>query len=157
MKATFRWRIVRGDRVVAEGRMRNTLTQEGIEDLCTGIWSTLSGTRTCYFGVIDDSGFTGVDVTDTMAAHSGWTELDLGTRRAASASIGSGEVDASGSGNFTAATACTARGLFICRGDSTEGGSSGKLWCAAEFNGGAQALLAGDTLSVSYSFDGTVT
>lgn len=115
-----------------------------------------------YMGLISSVSFTGVSVSDTMASHSGWLEAGStnaptysGSRQTcvfSSASGGAKQLSAALA--FTMTGPGTVEGLFIVYGtgaSSTIGNTSGTLFSAGTFTGGAKAVGSGDVLSATYS------
>lgn len=104
-----------------------------------------------YAGLIDNTSFTGVADTDTMASHSGWIEnvdysesvrQTLNFSAAASRTI-------SDSVSFSINATVTIKGLFV-NSDNTKSGTTGTLFSTALF-ATAPALVSGNTLTANYS------
>lgn len=103
-------------------------------------------------------GLTGTTPTfasgDTMASHSGWTEVvaySQSTRVAYTAGTASaGSIDNSGSVAVFSinANGTTLGGAFLCT-NSTKSGTSGTLFGGAAFSSGDKVLGSGDTLNVT--------
>lgn len=115
-----------------------------------------------YMGLISSVSWIAVSASDTMASHSGW--LEAGSTNAptytsprptcawAAASGGSKALSAALS--FAITSTGTVEGAFIVYGSgavSTIGNTSGTLFSAGAFSGGAQPVVNGNTLVVSYS------
>ena len=90
-----------------------------------------------------------VDPGDTLASHSGWSEINpySGNRPAwTPGTIASGSVDNSGSkASFSINSSTTVYGAFLC---SAATGTSGTLLGAWDF-GSSRAVESGDTLNVT--------
>ena len=104
-----------------------------------------------YAGLIDDSSFTGLSNSDTMASHSGWIELTAyseGSRQtlvygaAASRAI-------TASVSFTLSATKTIRGMLI-NSNNTKGGTTGSLWSTALY-ASPQTLQSGVVFTTNYS------
>ena len=109
--------------------------------------------QTWYVGLTD--GTPTVAAGDTMASHSGWTEVtdySESTRPAwgEGASSGQSVTNATAVDFSINAGSTTVGGAFITS-DSTKGGSSGTLLAAGAFTGGDVTLSSGSTLSVTYT------
>lgn len=116
-----------------------------------------------FMGLITSDGYTGVPVVgDTMASHSTWREggatypptytAPRKTCAWAAASGGSKALSALLAFVFTGAG--TVKGCFIVYGTgalSTIDNTAGTLYSAGLFTGGDKAVVATDTLNVSYS------
>jgi hypothetical protein len=94
-----------------------------------------------------------IDVADTLASHSGWTEGAYstdwtGNRIAFTAgTIAAGSVDNSGAkAVFPILGTLTIKGALLADAST---GTSGTLLGAALFTGGDRSVVAGDTLSVT--------
>ena len=128
---------------------KNLVTTEGLNHVLS---STLDGgtqITTWYVGL---KGTGSAAAGDTMASHSGWSEvtdysqsvrqtLTLGT--AAAGSIDNSASKASYSINATA----TVAGAFI-NSDSTKSGTSGTLYGVVDF-ASSRSVISGDTLEVT--------
>lgn len=90
---------------------------------------------------------------DTLASHSGWTEISdySGSRKAwTPGSVTSQSVDNSGSpAEFDINGSATVGGAFLA---SAASGTSGTLYAAGAFSGGNKSVGNGDTLTVTSTF-----
>jgi len=107
---------------------------------------------TWYAGLIDNSGYTGDNPSDTMSSHSGWseitTEYNEATRQTlAFPAAASRTITASVS--FTMNASKTIQGIFVCD-NSTKGGTTGTLWSTALFST-PPGLVSGNVLTANYS------
>lgn len=105
-----------------------------------------------YIGLLSDSPT--VNAADTMASHSGWTEVtayDEADRQAWTDGGVSGQsVSNTGSpADFTISTNGTDIGGAFLTSDNTKGGSTGTLYAAGAFSAGDKSLDDGDELSVT--------
>lgn len=111
-----------------------------------------------YMGLISGSGFSAVAAADTMTSHSGWTEFITynGTRPLCvfnSAAAGSKALSVALQFTNNAAGPLTIQGAFIVFGpsaSSTIGSTSGTLYSAGAFSGGAQTVNLSDSLFIGY-------
>lgn len=97
---------------------------------------------------------------DTMASHSGWSELNItsssGARQSVSfsaASSGSKATSAACSFSVTTAGPTTVAGVFVVLGSTaatTNGSTAGTLFSAGDF-ASSRSVISGDTLQVSYT------
>ena len=130
----------------------NGITNEGIHyNLDTAFTNNDTAETAWYAGLIDASGYTGVDATDTMASHTGWSESTaysesvretLGFAAASSRSI-TAEV------SFTMNATVTINGLFVVT-INTKGTSTGVLWSTALY-ASAPDLESGNVLTSNYT------
>ena len=68
--------IIRHGAIIKRVRHRNAMTDGGIHHMLDATFNEASQNANWYAGLINNSGFTAVNpTTDTMASHSGWTEL----------------------------------------------------------------------------------
>lgn len=130
----------------------NGITDEGIHyNLDTAFTNNDTAETAWYAGLIDASGFTGVDPSDVMSSHSGWTEstdYSEGTREALSfAAASSRSITAEVS--FTINATKTINGLFVVT-DDTKGGTTGVLWSTALYTT-APDLESGNVLTSNYT------
>lgn len=130
----------------------NGITNEGIHyNLDTAFTNNDTAETTWYAGLINNSGYTGVDATDTMASHSGWTEstdYDESNRQTLSfAAASSRSITAEVS--FTMNATVTINGLFVVT-NNTKGGTTGVLWSTALYSS-APDLTSGNVLTSNYT------
>jgi len=128
----------------------NGIVTDGLTDALRAVFAT--GTqRSWYFGLIGATGFTALAAADTMASHSGWTELtgySSSTRPAFSPTISEALAFNPTPISFTATTSLRIKGIFIAS-DSTKGGSSGILWSTAQLTI-IRDLIVGQSLELTY-------
>jgi hypothetical protein len=115
-----------------------------------------------FIGLISSVSYTGVNVADTMASHSGWLEAGgtnaptySGNRPTAAWSAASGGSKAlSASASFSITGSGTVKGCFLVLGSgavNTKDNTAGTLYSAGTFSGGDKVVGNGDTLTVSYT------
>jgi hypothetical protein len=124
-----------------------------LNSFLAGVNYTVTGP---YLGLITGTGFTGVAASDTMAAHPGWTEANsAGLRQLCVWSPASGgEIALASVLTFTFTGTDVIQGAFIGYGPGvvhTTFDPNGTLWSAGAFQGGAQPVALGGTLSVAYA------
>jgi hypothetical protein len=115
-----------------------------------------------YMGLISSVGFSATAATDTMTAHSGWTEGGNANAptytsprpTAAWAAASGGSISLSSALSFAITGTGTVEGAFLVYGSgavSTIDNTAGTLYSAGVFTGGAKSVGNGDTINVSYT------
>lgn len=146
---------VRGGKVIGVYETFNDITTAAKNALFDTMFNALTqtGASSWVAGLINNSGFTGYNASDTMSSHTGWTEwtsysqstrVAWGQGSAAAAAITNASpitFDINGTG--------TIRGLFITT-VSTKGGTTGLLWSAASYTS-TVAVVPGDQIRSTYS------
>jgi len=130
----------------------NGITDEGIHYLLEAGFRSGTAITAWYAGLIDNSGFTGVDPSDTMASHSGWSELyteyDESVRQTLSfGAAATRQITAEVS--FTMNATKTVEGIFVTSVD-TKNTATGTLWSTALFSS-APGLVSGNVLTANYT------
>lgn len=154
-----RWNIRHRNKsglLIATYDIKNAITDAGMNYLLQTGFNAGAALHPWYIGLIDSTGFTAVAAGDTMASHTGWSELTAysnatrptWTSGAAASRAITNAVAVALNMNATA----TVKGLFIAS-DSTKGGTIGTLWSAALF-GSAVLVNNGDVLDATYSLSG---
>lgn len=130
----------------------NGITDVGIHYNLNSAFRGVAQLSTWYAGLIDNSGFTGVAAGDTMASHSGWTEIttqyDESVRQTLSFPAAASRA-ISASVSFTMNATKTVQGILV-NSENTKGGTSGTLWATAVF-GSPPALVSGNVLTGNYT------
>jgi len=138
----------------------NLVVNVGLADMNDKYFSGSGYTATWYLGLYGAASSNNPAAGDTMASHSGWTEVtDYSQSTRPAATFGSATVadpsviDNSGSvAVFSINNTVTVGGAFLTS-DSTKGGTSGILFSAADFQApGDRNVVSGDTLNVTYQF-----
>ena len=142
-----------------EEKNPNLVVNEGLQDMNDKYFSGSSYTAAWYLGLITGPGAsTTIAAGDTLASHAGWTEYSdyTGNRKAVTfggASLADPSViDNSGAPNAFVITAPggTVAGAFLT---DVATGTVGILFSASDFQSpGDRAVVAGDTLNVTYTF-----
>jgi hypothetical protein len=142
-----------------EEKNPNLVVNEGLQYMNDTFFSGSAYTAAWYLGLITGPGSgTTIAAADTLASHAGWTEYTdyTGNRKAvtfSSATVADPSViDNSGAPNAFAITAPggTVAGAFLT---DVATGTVGILFSASDFQSpGDRAVVAGDTLNVTYTF-----
>jgi hypothetical protein len=139
---------------------KNLVTNAGLQFMNDRFFTGSTYTAAWYIGLVDNSGFTAYDPTDTMASHTGWSEntsysgSDRGTASVGTPTLADPSViDNSGSqASYSITGTATIRGAFLTttQDNST---NTGILFSVADFEApGSRSVVSGDTLNVLYSF-----
>lgn len=134
----------------------NGITDEGIHYLLEVGFRSDAGSPVAqeapwYAGLIDNAGFTGLDPSDVMSSHTGWTESQDYTESVRqtlafpAAAVRAIADDVS----FTMNATKTIEGIFVVT-VNTKGGTTGVLWSTAQFSS-APSLISGNVLTANYS------
>ena len=104
-----------------------------------------------YAGLIDNAGFTGVNATDVMNSHTGWSEATQydETNRQTLAFPAASSRSITAEVSFTMNASKTIEGIFVTS-DNTKGGTTGTLWSTAPF-ASAPSLVSGNVLTANYT------
>ena len=167
------YRLRRDDRVLAAGRTRNMVVNEGKNDFLNMIFNggTTQGMASLdwWLGIVDSSGFSAFDVTDGLTSHAGWSEFTDYTPVLPSLYSGqestsrgywwrggasAGEVlgtDGTGDNTFTFSNGTTKmlQGIFVTT-DQTRDGTSGIIWATAAFTSPI-TVNDGDVMDLYYN------
>ncbi len=145
----------RGGRLLDVYHTHNDITTSAKNKLFDTMFNAATQTAAVDWvaGLIDNSGFTGYNASDTPASHTGWVEwtsysqstrVAWGQGAAATAAITNASpitFDINGTG--------TIRGLFITT-VATKGATTGLLWSAASYTS-TVAVVPGDQIRSTYS------
>lgn len=142
-----------------EEQSHNLVVNEGLQDMNSKYFTASGYTSAWYLGLISGAAPT-IAAGDTLASHSGWTELTpstgyTGNRKAvtfgSATTADPSVISNSGSAaQFAMLGSYTVSGAFLC---SVASGTSGVLFSASEFNSpGSRVVVSGDTLNVTYTF-----
>ena len=139
----------------------NLVVNQGLQDMNSKYFQGSGYTAGWYLGLVQGPGSgTTYAAGNTLASHSGWTELvpgtaytgnrkavTFGTATTADPSV----IDNSASPSSFAmlVNSTVVAGAFLC---SVSSGTSGVLFSAGDFTGGDKTVDSGDTLNVTYSF-----
>ena len=132
----------------------NGVTNEGKDDMLGVQFDAVTQKPNWYIGLIDNSGFSALDPTDTLASHAGWTEntdydevnrVEWNPDAPASQAITNATPR-----DFTMNASVTINGVLIA---SVNTGTSGILWATGSFTGGAIPVADDDVLSIVYTVE----
>ena len=146
-----------------EEHFPNLVVNVGKIDLLNKYFAGSGYTAAWYLGLVNGGTSPTYNASDTMASHSGWTEVtgySNATRPAASfgsATASGGGAGSAGTGTIsTSATAFninatnTVAGAFLTT-SNTIGGTTGTLFSAGSFTSGNRSVLSGDVLNVTWT------
>jgi hypothetical protein len=163
VKGVFTMEHIRDGKVIYSESFPNLVATVGVNAMfdaaLAGSAYTVTGP---YMGLISSVGFSAVSNGDTMSSHAGWTEAGnanapqySGTRKTCAWSAASARSKAlSAALSFAITTPGTLKGAFINFGSGATNvidATTGTLFSAGLFTGGDRAVLASDTVNVSYS------
>lgn len=148
----------------ADGRLKwtdtakNGVTKVGIEHALNVVFRGSTPSTSWYMGLITYPLTGGLaDATDTMASHAGWSEnaaYAAANRPQWSPGAPSAQAIVNGTTvDFAINATGTIYGIFIVD-NNTKSGTTGTLFSTADFTGGQQAVVNGDTLKVTYTLSG---
>jgi hypothetical protein len=123
---------------------RNTVTTAGKNDLIDKYFKGSGYTAAWYLGL---KGSGSVAAGDTLASHSGWSEVTpySGNRPAITFGSTSGGSNAASAVSYSITGSATVAGAFIASANS---GTSGTLYSAGDF-AASRSVASGDTLNVT--------
>lgn len=151
----------------AEGNMKwetehhNLVVNVGLQDMNAKYFTGVSYTALWYLGLWGAAASNNPAAGDTMASHAGWTEFTnytaasrpvaaFGTPTAANPSV---ILNTGGTAFVISGAGGTVGGAFLTT-DSTKGGTSGILFSGSDFTSpGDRAVVAGDVITVTYTFN----
>jgi len=138
----------------------NLVVNVGLQDMNTKYFSGSSYTATWYLGLYGAAASNTPAAGDTMSSHAGWTEVVaysqatrpqavFGTATTADPSV----ISNSGSPAVYTINGTTTVGGAFLTSSNTKGGTTGTLFSAVDFSApGDRAVVANDTVTVSYTF-----
>jgi hypothetical protein len=137
----------------------NLITNVGRNDMNDKYWRGSGYTQTVVMGL---KGVGAPAAADTQAAHSGWLEVGgtnapvyTGGRKAVTMGASASQVSVSPQQTFAITSAGTVAGMFMNNGGAaTKDDTTGVLVNATDFTGGNQVVANGDSLLVTYTFNG---
>jgi hypothetical protein len=137
----------------------NLVVNTGLQSMNTQFFTGSAYTAAWYIGLVNGtSATTTFSGGDTLATHAGWTENSSysGTRKAASFGAAtladpSNINNSASSASFTMNATANIAGAFLT---NVASGTTGLLFSAADFQSpGDRAVVSGDVLNVTYSFN----
>lgn len=139
--------------LVKEDEWKNLVVNEGLNYLLSSGLAAGTPITSWYVGLM--GGTPTVAAADTLASHSGWTEVTAYTQTGRQAwtpgTVASESVDNSASvASFSInANSTTIGGAFLC---SAASGTTGTLYAAGAFTGGNNVIGSGSTIQVTATF-----
>lgn len=138
----------------------NLVVNQGLQNMNQTYFNGSGYTAAWYIGLVSGATSPTYAAGNTLASHSGWTELVPGTaytgNRQTAVFATATTADPSVVTNSASPAAfpmlvnsTTVAGAFLCTAAS---GTSGVLFSAGSFTGGNKSVDAGDTLNVTYTF-----
>lgn len=142
-----------------ENESPNVVTNVGRNDILDKYWRGSAYTQTVVMGL---AGTGTKAAADTQASHAGWSEVGganaptyTGNRKAVTMGAASSQSSVSPQQTFAITSTGTVAGLFMNNGGSaTKDDTTGVLVSAVNFTGGDEAVNNGDSLLVTYTFNG---
>lgn len=136
-----------------EEEIHNLVPNSALNDILS-VYLAAGTQKTAWFlGLIDNSAFSAIASTDTIASHPGWTENQAyaeSVRQTWTPGAVSGQsVTNPTAATFTMNATANIKGAFLVS-DSTKGGTTGQLWAAGAFST-VQALTNTQTCKVTYT------
>lgn len=137
----------------------NVVTNVGRNDINDKYWRGSSYTQTVVMGL---AGTGTKAAADTQASHAGWSEVGgsnaptyTGNRKAVTMGAASSQSSVSPQQTFAITSTGTVAGLFMNNGGSaTKDDTTGVLVNVVNFTGGDEAVNNGDSLLVTYTYNG---
>lgn len=145
--------------VAWEDESPNLVTNVGRNDILDKYWRGSAYTQTVVMGL---KGTGAPAAGDTQASHAGWSEVGganapvyTGARKAVTMGAAASQSSVSPQQTFAITSTGTVSGLFMNNGgSSTKDDTTGVLVSAVNFTGGDEAVNNGDSLLVTYTFNG---
>ncbi len=155
MRGTYKYELVRAGKIIASGILENQVTIEGRNHMLNTEFRAGTQQASWFFGLVDNTGWTGNPDSDIMASHPGWSEFvgyTESTRRQWSPGAPTlGSLTNATPAVFTIDTAGALYGFFISS-NSAKGGTSGTLWSSVQFASGILNINIGDEIRVTYTY-----
>ena len=143
-----------------EASNHNLVVNVGLQDMNAKYFTGSSYTAAWYLGVYGAAASNNPAASDTMASHAGWTEVTaysestrpvctFGVPTTADPSVATNSASPA---VFSINGTATIGGAFLTS-NNTKGGSTGMLFSAGDFaSPGDRSVVAGDTLTLTYTF-----
>lgn len=140
----------RGNKLIMRTGGLNGIVTEGRNYMLNcmfGAGTPVSQVDPWYIGLINNSPTPSLSASDTLASHSGWSEI-TGTRQSwTDADAASGSKGTTTVSTFPMLGTYNVYGIMVC---SVASGTSGVLWATGAFDS-VIPVLNGDNLKVGYS------
>lgn len=143
-----------------EAVKHNLVVNEGLKFMNDKFFTGASYTAAWYIGLYGSGSTNNPAAGDTMALHTGWTEVTaysqatrpVATFAAASLADPSVITNSASPAVYSINGTTVVGGAFLTT-DNTKGGTTGTLFSAADFaSPGDRSVVSGDTLTVTYTF-----
>lgn len=135
-------------------RSHNLVVNVGLQHLLDVLFAGDTQINPWYLGLTD--GTPTVAASDTMASHSGWTEVVAYSESARQEYVdvrsGQSVTNSASVAAFSINADTTTVGGGFLTSLSTKGGTTGILLCDVAFTGGDKSADSGDTINVTYTF-----
>jgi len=151
-KGYFTVEHVRNGVVIAKERFSNLVTNEGVANLFDAGFGGATAVDPWYIGLINNSPTPTILTSDTLAAHSGWTEFTSysGTRQTWIDTATASRVKVTTSvAVFDISATASIYGLFLA---SVTSGTSGVIWSEGAFDV-VKPVVSSDTLNATYEIE----
>lgn len=143
-----------------EAQSPNLVVNVGLKDMNDKYFTGSAYTATWFIGLYGAGATNNPAAGDTMASHTGWTEVTAysqATRPAASFGAATtadpSVITNSGSPAVFSINGTTTVGGAFLTSNNTKGGTTGVLFSASDFSApGDRNVVNGDTLNVTYTF-----
>jgi hypothetical protein len=152
-KGNFYGQLIRGGQIILEINGHNDITTVGKNHLLDVVFSGGTAVTTWYIGLINNDGFSALLAADTLASHTGWSELIPGTdytgnRQAwVEGAAASGSKTSTSDATFPILTTKTIYGIMLA---SAASGTSGTLMATGAFDATIN-VQNGDSFKVGYT------
>ena len=137
-------------------KINNGIVNEGVAHAYDCVFHASAQITTWYIGLIDNSGYTALANTDTMASHAGWNEFvnySEATRvEWAEGATSNRTISSATPSDFSITGSGTIRGGFLVS-NSAKSGTTGVLWSTGIFSN-PPTVANGETLKITYSLTG---
>ena len=151
----FGFEQVRNGVIIARDTIHNTVVTEGVAAALDAAFGGDSQITPWYIGLINNDPVPTLLVGDTLASHSGWTEVVpatgySGNRKEWVDAATSGRVKGTTSvATFTMSATYTLYGMFIC---SVATGTTGTIWAEGAFDA-VKPVVSTDVINATYEIE----
>lgn len=153
-RGTFFYEHRRSGRLLQRRRIPNQVMLQGLTALLTDVAQGGTPNIRHSIGLIDDVGFSEVDVTDTASSHPGWQEFTSYAEAVRGLVTASMDIPASqiflSATTFTITAEGEVRGFFVAT-SAVKGATTGTLWAARDLDEPLN-VVPDDTIFVFYQF-----
>ncbi len=152
-KGIFYFELWRNDKLIKQIQAKNGITTEGKDHVLNSVFRSATQITTWYIGLIDAAGFASLLVADTLASHTGWSEIIPGTgytgnrQEWVKAAATGGSMTSSSQAIFPILGTYRVQGGLLC---SVASGSVGTLQTTGIFDTPVD-VINGDDFKVVYS------